>query len=187
MEEQGDIPLAVWAWNGHKLVIVWGVYALNALRKSAQKLLPGAIANNRPSVSGEFEILVFTKIDGDKYDLLAYGGTPVLCYNVLSSIMPSTNVFTRLMNHFKQSRVFPTIWAFNPQVACESQNGIEVRIIKEGDEQHMQTLFGRDNIDEWKQIAHDTNALPVESNGLFSFEEEEEEEGEEIFLSLIHI
>ena len=116
MEEQGDIPLAVWAWNGHKLVIVWGVYALNALRKSAQKLLPGAIANNRPSVSGEFEILVFTKIDGDKYDLLAYGGTPVLCYNVLSSIMPSTNVFTRLMNHFKQSRAFPTIWAFNPHV-----------------------------------------------------------------------
>lgn len=164
MEGRGDVPLAVWVWCGKNIVLLWGEYALNTMRRIAKAEMPTACANLEwQSASGEFDILVFKKSDNqrDNYD---YGGEPVLCYNVLASLMPSGKVITQLMDHFLAVKRFPVIWAFNPHVPCPSLSGIQVCVIREHEnyQQHMEALFGRSYIAKWDEIVRDTATLPVE-------------------------
>lgn len=161
MEGRLDIPPVVWSYPLDKIILVWGDYALNTLIHSAQKLLPSAAANNRLSIAREFQILVFRKSEKIIQKQM-YGGEPVLCYNVLSSIFPTKNVIASILNRYKEMRTFPTIWALNPHIECASRSGIQVNMVKEGTADaalHMEALFGREKMDEWINIIHQTNTL----------------------------
>lgn len=175
-ENTFDIPLTVWLWQTNDLILLWGEHALNSLR-SCSFLKKKAQANWK-FISREFQILVFE--NGNAMENAVYGGKPVLCYNVLSSIIDPTMVVQALF-----SRGCNKIWVFNPQWS-EFRMGkivrLHVTVVKEGDDMHClyplfpSALKGEEK--ELKELLTATNATPSLAKSpmcnVFDMEEEEE-------------
>ena len=165
-----DVPLVVWSWKGAHLVLVWGAYALERLCQSAL-LQPKARANHIRSSSATFQVLVFNRSDDPLLNAV-YGGEPVLCYNVLSSIEHTELVLDLIFKRLEDINSFPTIWQLNPHTTHRTRGHVVV-VCRENETLPimMEPLFGTGaDASAIVKALHDTNTL--------SRAEEEDDEDE---------
>lgn len=157
-----SIPLPVWSWLGNQVVLVFGQHALNALCEASASFMPHA--PELRSHSRTFETLAFCKTK-HMAERAAFGGTPVMCYDVLSSELPSKDVIAMLLKRFCDVGTCPHVWILNPHTQYEAQHGVTLYSVKEeqdNDFRVLEPLFGKRKREDLLRIMQRTNALPLE-------------------------